>query len=70
MNPKNMCICPYCKQELILKRTNNFSFKDYVMYLIPYKDDTYILRNYEILNYYNKQMKHRVTEYGRQLVSG
>ena len=70
MNPKNMCICPYCKQELILKRTNNFSFKDYVMYLIPYKDDTYILRNYEILNYYNKQMKHKVTEYGRQLVSG
>lgn len=70
MNAKNMSICPYCNQELILKRSTNFMFKDYVMYLIPYKTDKYILRNYEILNYYNKTMKHQITEYGRQIISG
>lgn len=70
MNPKFMTTCPYCNQELILKRSTNFMFKDYVMYLIPYKNKKYILRNYEILNYFNKTMKHKITEYGRQIVPG
>ena len=65
-------ICPKCNQKLLLKRTTNYSNKDYVMYLIPYKNDKYIVRNYEIFNYmdYKKEMCHIVTEYGRQTAPG
>ena len=63
--------CPNCKQKLLLKRTIKYSNKDYVMYLIPYKEDEYIVRNYEIYSYmdYTKNMNHLITEYGRQIVS-
>ena len=65
-------ICPKCNQKLLLKRTTNYSNKDYVMYLIPYKNDEYIVRNYEIYSYmnYKKEMCHIITEYARQAVTG
>lgn len=69
----NECdICPKCNQKLLLKRTTNYSNKDYVMYLIPYKDNEYIVRNYEIFSYltYTNEMCHIITEYGRQAVTG
>lgn len=64
-------VCPQCRQKLLLKRTLNYFSKDYVMYLIPYKNGEYIVRNYEIYNYinYTKTMSHIITEYGRQIVS-
>ena len=42
------------------------------MYLIPYKNDEYIVRNYEIYSYmnYKKEMCHIITEYARQAVTG
>lgn len=65
-------ICPKCNQKILLKRTTNYSNKDYVMYLIPYKNDEYIVRNYEIYSYmnYKKEMCHIITEYARQAVTG
>lgn len=64
-------VCPKCNQKLLLKRTTNFYYKDYVMYLIPYKDDEYIVRNYEIFSILsNETMIYEITEYGRQIVTG
>lgn len=64
-------VCPKCNQKLLLKRTTNFYSKDYVMYLIPYKDDEYIIRNYEIFSILsNETMIYKITEYGRQIVTG
>lgn len=64
-------ICPKCNQKLLLKRTTNYYNKDYVMYLIPYKNNEYIVRNYEILSILsNETMIYEITEYGRQIVTG
>ena len=57
-------VCPKCNQKLLLKRTTNFYYKDYVMYLIPYKADEYIVRNYEIFSILsNETMIYKITEY-------
>ncbi len=62
--------CPNCNQRLLIKRSRRFDDKEYCMYLINYKDDNYILRNYEIRSYLdsNGNMKHIITEFGRQLI--
>lgn len=66
----NYDTCPNCNQKLLIKRSRRFDDKEYCMYLINYKDDNYILRNYEIRSYLgsNDNMKHIITEYGRQLI--
>lgn len=63
--------CPNCKKELLVKRTSNYTNKDYFMYLIKF-NDKYIIRNYELLNIYSesvKSMKFILTEFGRQVVN-
>ena len=63
--------CPNCKKKLLVKRTSNYTDKDYFMYLIKF-NDKYIVRNYEIVSMYSnskKSMKHIITEYGRQVIN-
>lgn len=63
--------CPNCKKELLVKRTSNYTDKEYFMYLIKF-NDKYIVRNYEIVSMYSnskKSMKHIITEYGRQVIN-
>lgn len=63
--------CPNCKTKLLVKRSTNYTNKEYVMYLIKYNNQ-YIIRNYEVLSMYFKskeKMSFDITEYGRQVIN-
>lgn len=63
------CICPNCKQELIVrsKTLKHCEFKDNLGLLQKYKD-YYVLRHFEIVTYYNsRNFDTDVCEYGRQI---